>query len=179
MNNSLPTLLTAFALFTDPAEPSPWSADRADVRADDDDLEILAFDANGDLAGTLLLTLPPTPDDGPIMIEANFPDGYATAPLLIGELDGPPTIETDLTLAEAERRIEALLAFIPDAGLDVGRLGEPLTRKQCVVMFGTATVVCAGAALTGNIGIALGCFGTTQSAICSCAKYIPIKLCDG
>ncbi len=176
-------LLTAVLAANSPDElrPPPWTVSDAEVWADEDGLEVLAFDSHGELVGTLIMTLPT--DGDRVRIEASFEDGYAIAPLLMpDELAAAglraPRIETDLPVAEAQRRIELLLRHVPDANLDIGQPGAEVTRKQCVVRFGTATAVCAGAALTGNVGIGFACFSLVNISICDCTKYIPIKLCE-
>src|SRR5690606_5819831 len=79
------------------------------------------------LVGTLLLTLPPTPDAGPIQIDASFADGHVSTPLLLlDEADlaaaedlAAPSLITDLPPDEARHRVRAMLAFV-DADLEIG-----------------------------------------------------------
>lgn len=183
-------LLALLTLGSPPNEiqqPEPWASVRGEVSADDDGLEILAFDSDDQLVGTLIMSLPTNPEEGSIQIDASFPDAYVSAPLLLldeDDLAAPeelePSILTDLPLPEAKRRLEEMLGYIADAdlGLDIGVDGQRMTKKQCVVAFGLATVVCATATLSANIGIALGCVSSTTTAVCGCTKYVPIKLCD-
>jgi hypothetical protein len=188
--NMPPTIFTLSSfLLLSPGEiqqPEPWAPERGEVAFDDGSLEILVFDSADQLVGTLLLTLPSTPDAGPIQIDASFADGYVSTPLLL--LDEPdlaapehlvaPNMLSDLPPDEALHRVRAMLAFV-DADLTAGSPdAQAMTRKQCAVLFAVGGAVCATATITGQVGIALACWAGSVTAVCNCTKYIPIKLCD-
>lgn len=156
-----------------PVRP-PFAPVRAEVTADEEGVEILTFDEQGELVGALVAT----PNDDHIRIEADFSDGYASIALTLDLLEEPAKIlGSDLDAAVVEARVAEMFAFV--AAPEAPSAAAP-GKGQCMWMFASLAGACGTAALippAAPAGPLWGCIAGLGTALCACGEYLPIEIC--
>jgi hypothetical protein len=150
----------------DPPVPKPFAPVRAEVSADDQGLEILAYDDHGELVGVVVAT----PDGEHIRIEADFDDGYATIQLSHDE----SAVQSDLDQTAAVGRVAQMFAFaVPPQG------PYEISRTECMWIFAGLAAGCGAAALLPPAAAATvaTCVFGLGGALCKCNEYLPVNIC--
>ncbi len=155
-----------------PPVASDFAPVRADVTADDETLEILAFDVHGDMVGALIAS----PAEANVRIDASFSDGYASIALELGPHEVlTQNVQTDIDPRVAAARLSRMFGFVqaPVSG------PFEASKKECILLFAGVAGTCGLAAtLTPlNIFAAWGCVSGFATSLCACADYLPIKIC--
>lgn len=170
----IPTLTLFLALSPDGvAAPYEFDPVTSEVSVDDDGtIEVLAFDDDGLMDGAMLIT--PLPDH--IRFDASFGDGDVSFKLVVaGDELTVQLLHMGLPAHIAEARINMMLEFA-----DVADDGGPefITKRRCMIRFGTIAAVCAGAAALGIGGAIVPCSFYAVDTFCDCLPLLGYDPCN-
>jgi hypothetical protein len=171
---NVPALALIFALAPNGVAP-PYEFDpvTSEVSVDDDGtLEVLVFDDDGFMDGAMLIT--PLPDH--IRFDASFGDGDVSFKLLIfGDEAAVQLLGMGLPAHVAEARVNTMLEFA-DVAEDDGL--QHISKRRCMIKFGTIAAVCAGAAALGVGGAVVPCAFYLVDTWCECLPLLGYDPCN-
>jgi len=189
--------LLTLALGSPPGTVAAFDPDSATVYADEDSVELLAFDVHGTLIGAVLLTTVV----GRLELAANYSDGYAEIVLARGDRPPEPElvdlnqlcgtggsteisawIATDLPdPCEGVERIVKVFAVAEPALLELDVRAPYAEHKpgvrECMLRFAVAGTICGFSIIFPNPGLAIGCVAGVFEGACSCAEHLRIPIC--
>ena len=147
------------AFFAEDVAPPEFeqALDHVELVRSDSDAQIIAYDGDGDVIGTIALWVE---DDGRIILASDYADGYAETVMS----DGRASTESSLPPEIIERRADAISLELDIAGPDVG----PQEGKWgCAISTVSVVLACATPAW--------GCPFALYGAACAC---LPLAMKD-
>jgi hypothetical protein len=171
---NIPALAVILALAPNGvAPPDEFDPVTSEVSVDDyGSLEVLVFDADGFMDGAMLIT--PLPDH--IRFDASFGDGDVSFKLvLFGDKAAVQLLDMGLPVHVAEARVNTMLEFA-DGAEDDG--SQHITKRRCMIKFGTIAAVCAGAAALGVGGAVVPCAFYLVDSLCECLPLLGYDPCN-
>lgn len=122
--------------------------------------------------GAMLIT--PLPDH--IRFDASFGDGDVSFKLvLFGDKAAVQLLDMGLPVHVAEARVNTMLEFA-DVAEDDG--SQHITKRRCMIKFGTIAAVCAGAAALGVGGAVVPCAFYLVDSLCECLPLLGYDPCN-
>ncbi|NJK32332.1 MAG: hypothetical protein HC927_07945 [Deltaproteobacteria bacterium] len=139
----------------------------SEVYADDDAIEVLAFDADGEMVGAALVS----EHRGEVLIDVQLADGYARA--VLGSEPAAKLVETDMDILDATRAVE-VMAELAFAGPSSGAV--EISKRACLLKLTSALALCGISIWFPTPPGAVPCLIMVADGWCHCGKYIHEKL---
>lgn len=157
LSATLFSAVLAFAPSGDIATPDfNTQLDRAEVVGDGGDLQVVAYDAEGEVVGIIALWVD---SRGRVHVVSDYGDGYAETVITDGQAHTTATLPAEV-LSERAEMIAELVVQAP------GR--DPQPKKSWLVC-GAKVAVTAGSCATAQ---AIGCVGGAVMSACECLPLL-------
>lgn len=155
------TLALLAALTATAEEPDNLAAaiEQAEITGTESEVQIVAFNARGEIVGTIALWLEP---DGRLVLASDYADGYAETVVTDRRAQTEATIPPEAIAARADAMVGALDGRRTRADL----LG-------CALSAGTAAAACSPPSVAAGVGV-VGCAAGVYLAACVCLPLFDV-----